>query len=347
MKKRVLIVDDDPENVRILRKLLKKEYELAEAENGINGLEKVESFEPDIILLDNMMPEMNGIEFTQKLRSNTKHNFRKVLMVSGKGALEERLEGYSAGVDDYVVKPFNKGELLAKMQVFLRLKHMEELNNIKGSLLTLISHETNTPVSIILGYARILLSTPGLKEEKKKDLLNKIVKAGCRLENFGKKTLLLCQLRGTDALELKKKTVNSTVSSWVDEKKQENADRYFGLKIADDFSFMADDVHFKTAFSMLAENAVKFSPLDTPITIECEIFQDEGNIHFLNRGKIDPEVRDSLFNEFSVADIAHHKEGLGLSLPIVKSIMQLHGGTVTVVEEEGEWVRATLSFPKV
>lgn len=121
-KRRILIVDDSPINVDILTELLEDQYELVSAASGEECLSILPQFAPDIVLLDIMMPGIDGYEACRRIKASPVGPFTQVILVSGKGSTQERLEGYQAGADDYIVKPFDHDELLAKLRVQLRLR---------------------------------------------------------------------------------------------------------------------------------------------------------------------------------------------------------------------------------
>ena len=124
---RILVVDDTPTNVAIMEEILEERFELATAYSGEEALDVVVDFKPDIILLDIMMPGIDGYEVCRRIRDDEALKNTKVIMVSAKALVSERLAGYEAGANDYVTKPFEEEELLAKIQVFLQLKFAEEL----------------------------------------------------------------------------------------------------------------------------------------------------------------------------------------------------------------------------
>ena len=120
-KGRILIVDDIPTNVDILRRILRKDYELDTAASGEECLAKLPIFKPELVLLDIMMPGIDGYETCRRIKSSDLGEFIQVILVSGKGSPAERLQGYEAQADDYIVKPFNHEELLSKVRVLFRL----------------------------------------------------------------------------------------------------------------------------------------------------------------------------------------------------------------------------------
>jgi len=122
MAGRILIVDDDPINVEVLQKVLTAHYELDVASSGEQCLEKMSRFRPALVLLDIMMPGINGYDTCRRIKETERGNTTQVILVSARASTKERLEGYEAGADDYVAKPFDHDELLAKVRVQLRLR---------------------------------------------------------------------------------------------------------------------------------------------------------------------------------------------------------------------------------
>ena len=125
----ILVVDDDP----VIRGLIKsvflnKDFNVVEADSGEMALEILPDVMPDIILLDIIMGGMDGFEVLTHIRSNEKLKYIRIILLSSKSDINERLKGYGLGTDDYMIKPFVGNELLAKVNVFTRLKHSEEQN---------------------------------------------------------------------------------------------------------------------------------------------------------------------------------------------------------------------------
>ena len=120
MTKKILIVDDEPNIVISLEFLMKKEgFVVAVASDGEDALAKVESFDPDLILLDVMMPRKSGFEVCESLRSNPKHGGLLIVMLTAKGRDTEVAKGMAIGADAYITKPFSTKDLLAKIKDML------------------------------------------------------------------------------------------------------------------------------------------------------------------------------------------------------------------------------------
>ena len=127
MPNKILIVDDEPFNLDLLEQELGDyDYVIERASDGVEALEKADVFKPDVILLDYMMPKMNGLEVVKRLRENQEHKGIPVILLTAKATQEDKIAGLDAGADDYVTKPFDSFELLARVRAMLRIKQMHD-----------------------------------------------------------------------------------------------------------------------------------------------------------------------------------------------------------------------------
>ena len=127
MPNKILIVDDEPFNLDLLeQELMEYDYVIERAADGVEALEKTATFKPDIILLDFMMPRMNGLEVVKRLREDRDHKGIPVILLTAKATQEDKVAGLDAGADDYVTKPFDAVELLARVRAMMRLKEMHD-----------------------------------------------------------------------------------------------------------------------------------------------------------------------------------------------------------------------------
>jgi DNA-binding response OmpR family regulator len=118
-KKKLLAVDDNPDNTAIVEELFQETYDLRTASTGEEALKIALDFQPDIILLDIMMPGMDGYEVCQRLREYPSLAETKIIMVTAKGALEDRVKGYEVGANDFITKPFAEENILESVEFFL------------------------------------------------------------------------------------------------------------------------------------------------------------------------------------------------------------------------------------
>ncbi|MEM8739388.1 MAG: HD domain-containing phosphohydrolase [Planctomycetota bacterium] len=121
MDRTILIVDDDPMNLLILEEILEAKYPLLKAEDGTEAVAMVEEHRPWLVLMDIMMPQINGYDACRAIKALPEPT-PQVVLVSAKASTGERVQGYAAGADDYIIKPFDDEELLAKIAVQLRLR---------------------------------------------------------------------------------------------------------------------------------------------------------------------------------------------------------------------------------
>jgi DNA-binding response OmpR family regulator len=122
-KHRVLVIDDDPGNLQLLGLIFERaNYEVHLAESGSAGLSQVDDVQPDLVVLDVMMPEMNGLEVCERLRAQASTAHLPIIILSGKGQVDDKIGGFKAGADDYVRKPVEPKELLARARALLEQK---------------------------------------------------------------------------------------------------------------------------------------------------------------------------------------------------------------------------------
>ena len=127
MSNKILIVDDEPFNLDLLeQELTEQGYVIERANDGAEALQKVPSFLPDVILLDYMMPKMNGLEVVKQLKQDERYKGIPVILLTAKASQEDKVKGLDAGADDYVVKPFESFELLARVRSMVRIKQLHD-----------------------------------------------------------------------------------------------------------------------------------------------------------------------------------------------------------------------------
>jgi len=118
-KKKILAVDDNPDNTTIVEELFHEDYDLRTAATGEQALEIAMDFQPDLILLDIMLPGMDGLEVCRRLREYPSLSHTKIIMVTAKGGLEDKVTGYEVGANDYITKPFEQENILESVAFFL------------------------------------------------------------------------------------------------------------------------------------------------------------------------------------------------------------------------------------
>jgi len=348
-RNRILAVDDDPIDIANLRKLLGRDYDLKTAATGEQALEIAAEFRPDIILLDNMMPGLDGGQVCRQIRADAGLRHTKIIMVSGKSLVCERVQAYQAGADDYITKPFDKDELLAKIRVYLRLKSVEELDQFKSNVLMLLSHEARTPLNSLLAPAEMLVSEEQMDAEERKLLIEMVYSASKRLHRFFENVMLLsclksgkCQLKPapTNLCDLVREAIAETATQAA-ERNVEIEEIFEGDPLA-----CLDREQIKRTLKAMLENAIRFSPPGASIRVCVSGDDTAACISVTDRGEgIDTDYLPYVFEELSDPDIDHHSQGQGLSLAIARQVVQQHNGTIRAESTKGAGATFTVRLP--
>jgi signal transduction histidine kinase len=349
LRSKILAVDDNVIDIITIEKLLGKDYDLKTATTGEQALTIAADFQPDIILLDNMMPGLDGEQVCRQIRADSGLRHTKIIMVSGKSRVSERIEAYQAGADDYITKPFNIDELLAKIRVYLRLKSIEEVDQFKTDVLTLLSHEARTPLNSLIAPAEMLLSEEEIDAEEKKLLIEMVHSAAKRLHRFFENVMLLSSLKSgkwpfnpepADLCEVVREAVIEVATRAAERK----------VRIEEKFetgpTVCLDRQQIKRAITAILDNAVRFSPSGGSVDVSISGDNESVCMSVTDRGEgIDPDYLPYVFEELSDPDIDHHSRGQGLSLAIARQIVQQHNGTISAESKKGSGATFTVQLP--
>lgn len=346
-KPKILVVDDDPLNILFLKNILRKKYDIEMADSGEKALDMVPVFRPDLILLDVVMSNMSGYDVTRRIRAHRKFRFIKIILVSGQTMLEERLHGYEVGADDFVTKPFVEEELLAKVEVFLRLKHSEELDRLKDDVLRLFSHETRTPLNAIIGLSDLHRDDDDISSRMQNDL-SVIYDNGQMLLDFVRKTSMICSLKDDVELITERRSLVSVIQSLIVDLDDEADEKNVQINFlpTSDFQLNLDWTYMEKAIEYIVENGIKFSPENGTVRIEIKGDNKFCYLRISDNGMgVKPEWHESIFDEFAIQDVMHHQKGQGLSLAIVRYILEHHNGSVELQSEYGSGATFILKIP--
>lgn len=353
MKKitKILIVDDEPQNVILMQEILSfhPEYECRGAMSGLEALAHLRTYYPEIILLDVMMPGLDGYEVCKRIRNQNEHKFSKIIMISGMSMIDDRLKGYDAGADDYLTKPFVEDELLAKLKVYSKLNRMEEVDTLKTMALNILSHETRTPLNGIILGSELLGEMDGLPE-KAKEYVELVRESGLKIQELVAKISRYYYL---------KDEINKTLSNGfllpIIVSIFSNLDHCVDIdKVSVDcdknIEFVADWTLLKEAIGYIIDNSIKNSPLSGIITINCWKKASQIFIQVGDQGPgVEPSLTERVFDGLFTPDLLHHRQGTGLSLAIAKEIIEEHGGQISCRnrEEGGTLFEITLNDQKL
>ena len=346
---RILIVDDHPTNIAILEEILGKYYTLKTATCGEEALTIALDFKPALILLDIMMPGIGGYETCRRSRTHPALRHIKIIMVSARALVTERLQGYAAGADDYITKPFDEEELVAKVRVHMRLRSLEEVEQFTSNVLTLLRHETRTPLNGMLAPLQMLRAEAEMAAEERDMLLDMVYDSALTLHHLVEKVCTLSAMQaGQWDFRYAMTELCTVVREVIGNATPDATERAVTItpELPATAIIMADPLQMYHVITALLENAMHFSPRGGQVGIRivhtddgiCLIVTDQGS-------GIAPDVLPRIFEAFTSADIAHHTAGHGLSLAIARQIILAHQGTIGVESPPGVGTTFTVRLP--
>ena len=357
----ILIVDDNPKNLQVLSNILVQQgYSIEFATDGYQAIDWIENKPFDLILLDVMMPEIDGFEVCQKLKAKKEFNGIPIIFLTAKTDKESIIKGFESGGQDYITKPFDSHELLARVETHLILKFSQEklknvnkwleeqvalkteelrvaydeltlLDEAKIEFLKILSHELRTPLNGIKGFAQIL------KQKLNPDLLHYIDiidLSADRLERFSRVALLISSLRTKSyPLKLEKIGVYSILKDTCNDFTEQLDEKNLEIQCESTFNadiITADSELIKETFDQLIENAIIYS--DNGGKINVSISDDDNLVTVLikDSGKgFSKEALENIFQPFGLGQ-DHIDKKVGLGLHLVKLIIDAHKATINI-----------------
>ena len=370
----ILIVDDNPANCDLLAKRLSRQgYRCTQALGGKQALQMVEQDVPDIMLLDMMMPEMDGLEVLHILRQSHDSISLPVLMVTARNQGEDVVSAFAAGANDYIEKPVDFPVLLARLQLHLEHKRLDDEvktsrarleeqnrrlevgNQYKDNFLSSMSHELRTPLNAVLGFSEVLLDEMlGPLNDKQKQYCREIYNSGSYLLLIINDLLDLSKIEaGKLELDLQRSEVAALVEAVMGLMKEKAQRRGITLLCQVDARLGHvewDPLRVKQMLINLLGNALKFTESGKGVTLSAGLAaSDEVMLSVADEGcGISAEDLTRIFQPFEQAISPMKKrnvEGTGLGLALVSRLAALHGGRVEVESEVGVGSRFTLYLP--
>jgi two-component system sensor histidine kinase/response regulator len=346
---KILVVDDEAMNRKMFLDILGDEYIVKTTESGEDALKMIPAFEPDLMLLDVMLPGMDGYDICRAVRNDPCHKSIKVLMISAiKTEVGERLEGYEAGADDYIAKPFDYDELKHKVRIFLHLKRIEEVDMITGYLLQRFSIEARTPLNGLIHPAESIIQND-LPPNEVKHLAGIMLESANRLYAFVRKITLFCELKKGLTPTLKKEPLSrhliDIIHEYDDLAKFRSA--RINMSAPDAILISVDWGMIDRALGFLIENALEHSPPGGTVNITTTLNNGFIQIAISDQGDgVKPELIDKIFDACrSMLNLARLNDTMGFSLAVAKHILDLHNGSIYAFNNPGKGVTFYVTLP--
>ena len=364
MSASILIVDDVPTNIQLVASILAPfDYELSFANSGADALAQISETGFDLILLDIMMPGMDGLEVARRLKDDEATGHIPIIFLTAKSDEDSIIEGFTVGAADYVTKPFNPAELVARVQTHLALKQTQdelrrrnlelaEAIQLKNRLLSIAAHDLKNPLSAVSGFAAMLQRNSGVQADvDAPEMVNFIARAAGRMNQ------LIGELLDTAALEMgRMELILSNCEPQLllyevlldnrplAEKKDQS------LEVSgSSSSIQADPRRLKQIFDNLVSNAIKYSPNGAKIQVSMIDQPDTLEIRVSDQGPgFSAADRDQLFGYFQrlSARPTGGEVSTGVGLAIVKQIAELHHGEIRLEHSSPQGSTFLVSLPR-
>ncbi|MBN2003277.1 MAG: response regulator [Anaerolineae bacterium] len=345
----ILIVDDEiSARATLEAALFLENYTLIFANNGQEALAHLEADPPDAILLDVMMPEMNGFEVCQRIKTHEKWRHIPTIIVTALDSRDDFVRGLDAGADDFLCKPVNSVELRARVRSMLRIKQqydeLETLLHLREDLVNMLVHDMRHPLTLILIANSMLQKV--LTEPKELKYVEDALRETRRLESFINDLLIVVKTQAghlvlnrstLDANQLVRE-VCETHSLMTEVKK---------VKLIVELPEVSREVSLdknmmQRVLDNLLSNAFKFSPPESSITLRLEYSATAQSpepcirISVLDRGPgIPQEYQDHIFDLFEIVQLKQTGiPQLGLGLTFCKLVVEAHGGQIFVTDNQ-------------
>ena len=360
-RRTILVVDDSSLDIAVISESLSTEYSVMSATSAEDAAAILQLNVPDLILLDILMPGLDGLEFCRRIRADPATRLTPVIFVTSRDTDEDEAAGFAAGGVDYVVKPVNPHLLRARVRAHVELKLAREELEAQNDVLKdnarlreevehLTRHDLKNPLMVILNIPGLLMRRPGIAADEVKWLQMILSSARRMLEIINMSTGLFKMEQGTyvphaepvDALAVARQIAEET------EKISDPGSASIRMTLdgrsaaaSDSFVVWAEEPLLYTLLSNLLRNAVEASPPGGQVELSFSK-RDTAVISIHNSGAVPAGIRSRFFQKFVTAG---KSSGTGLGVYSARLIALTLGGAVTFQTSDEEGTTLTVSLP--
>lgn len=360
-KSRVLIVDDTSSERQMNGFILAKDgHDLEYAGDARECLEKLDTFKPDVILSDILMPGMDGFDLCRTIKGNPAHKHIPVILLSSLDQKEDLIRGLDAGADEFLQKPANPAELRARVRTMLRIKRqhdeLQDALKLREDIAHTIVHDMRSPLNVIIGMADLLLQASG-GDGMQRSGLERIMKQGRRLSSLANDLLMTSKIENGRMLLNKK-------DFFLDEMLSKTIENYETVARASAHRLIFENTGTAAlpvmhgdpdliirVFDNLITNALKYSPAKSEIRIRMahDAKKDAVLAEVADQGSGIPlEQQGVIFEKYGT--LKNAPEGVqqfGLGLYFCKLVVETHGGAISVRPNEPFGSIFRLELPRI
>lgn len=347
--KRVIVVDDEPSSREALCALLfAEDLDIQPVASGKELLRRMPELAPDVILLDVMMPELDGYAVCKELKQSAVYQHIPVILITALDTVQDRVRGLEVGADEFLTKPVSRIELQARVRTMLRIKsqydQLERMLEMRQALSYMIVHDLRNPLAAVMLYLQLLKRKGGVIADASRYLDTAMIEAQ-KMSSFLDDMLMLAKMeRGKLSLSRSPLYVDHLLEQ-VQQKIAPYAEaQNVSLKLITEgqsYPVIADVALFQRVVENLISNALKFSPPHSEITITVKYpraglsEEDAQNIpsvilSVFDQGRgIPPEDFVRMFDPYEAVYMKEHgKAELGLELAFCRMVAEAHGGRI-------------------
>ena len=350
----ILIIDDEPAlRLGLAAKIKRQGYEVVTASDGLDGLQKAKECLPDLILSDVMMPPPNGFELRRLMSQDPKLASIPFIFLTARSGVDDRVNGIRDGADDYITKPFETEELLARLEAVLRRVKREQargreemresarqdMEKLKQEILQNFHHEMRTPLTNIVMPLELVVNNRFETPEEQVKFIHIALSSADRLESLVTDFILMTNIDHGNL---------NVIRQWIDIKShillpvEKRLARYqhkelsYETEIMGQAEIMAPRRELTHALVHLLDNAFKFTPSGGRVRLAINIGANGGAVFTVeNEGPgIPVGLREKVFERYyqvSQGDSRDH-DGLGVGLTIAREIFRSLGGDIKILD---------------